>query len=89
MATAFAILPRKRSGAIKQFGLKVDNLSNELVSSVSSQLERDMENTRLQIVDSLSPLRNFYRTQYQKHEDSKSAIENIKNELESIKTSIP
>ena len=84
MATAFAILPRKRSNAMKEFSSKVDNLSNELIASISSQLGRDLDNVELQIVDSLSPLRNFYKTQRQKNLDSKEEIGKIKEKLKEL-----
>lgn len=84
MATAFAILPRKRSTAMKEFNSKVDNLSNGLIASISSQLSRDLDNVELQVVDSLSPLRNFYKTQRQKNLDSKEEIAKIKGKLAQI-----
>ena len=57
MATAFAILPKKRSDAMKEFSTKVDALIEEITSSVSSQLERDLDGIKMQVLDSLVPLR--------------------------------
>jgi len=88
MATAFAILPKKRSDTIKEFSSRVDDLTTELVSNLSSQLERDIDNLRLQITDSMSPLRNFYKTQRKKHEKAREDIKDIKKELKEIKTEL-
>lgn len=88
MATAFAILPRKRSNAMKEFSGKVDELSDELISSLHSQLDRDMDNLKLQISDSMSPLRNFYKTQKKKHEQSREEVKKIKAELQSIRSEL-
>ena len=88
MATAFAILPRKRSSAMKEFSAKVDSLSAELITSIKSQFTRDMDNVKLQIVDSMSPLRNFYKSEEQKLIDSREQIVFIKKKIEDIKESI-
>ena len=85
MATAFAILPKKRSNAMKEFSAKVDNLSTELITSIKSQFTRDMDNVKLQIVDSMSPLRNFYKAEEQKLIDSKEQIIFIKKKIKDIK----
>ncbi len=88
MATAFAILPKKRGNAMKEFSTTVDNLSTQLTANIKSQLERDMDNVELQVVDSLSPLKNFYKTQKQKHYESKNKLEQIKKELVNLKQSM-
>ena len=88
VATAFAILPRKRSNAMKEFSSKVDNLTAELTTSVKSQLVRDLDNVRLQVIDSVSPLRNFYRTEEQKLTESKEEIQKIKKKLSEIKATL-
>ncbi len=88
MATAFAILPKKRSSAMKEFSAKVDNLSTELLTSIRSQFTRDMDNVKLQIVESMSPLRNFYKAEEQKLIDSKEQIVFIKKKIKDIKESI-
>ena len=88
MATAFAILPRKRSSAMKEFSAKVDSLSAELITSIKSQFTRDMDNVKLQIVDSMSPLRNFYKAEEQKLIDSREQIVFIKKKIKDIKESI-
>lgn len=88
MATAFAILPKKRSNAMKEFSAKVDNLSTELITSIKSQFTRDMDNVKLQIVDSMSPLRNFYKAEEQKLTDSKEQIIFIKKKIKDIKESM-
>lgn len=88
MATAFAILPKKRSNAMKEFSNTVDNLSNQLTENIKSQLERDMDNVELQVIDSLGPLRNFYKTEKKKHYDSKNKLEEIKKELVKLKESM-
>ena len=88
MATAFAILPKKRSTAMKEFSAKVDSLSAELITSIRSQFTRDMDNVKMQIVDSMSPLRNFYKAEEQKLLDSKDQIVFIKKKIKDIKESI-
>ena len=88
MATAFAILPKKRSNAMKEFSAKVDNISSELITSIKSQFTRDMDNVKLQIVDSMSPLRNFYKAEEQKLIDSKEQIIFIKKKIKDIKESM-
>jgi len=88
MATAFAILPKKRSNAMKEFSAKVDNLSTELITSIKSQFTRDMDNVKLQIVDSMSPLRNFYKAEEQKLIDPKEQILFIKKKIKDIKESM-
>ncbi len=88
MATAFAILPKKRSGAMKEFTEKVDNLTVQLNNNIESQLIRDIENLKLQISDSLSPLRNFYKTQEQTHINSKENLEITRNEFIKLKKEI-
>jgi small GTP-binding protein len=88
MATAFAILPKKRRDTIKEFSTKVDGLIEELTSSISSQLERDFSGIRMQILDSLIPLKNFYKTQQKKLLDSKKRVEEIKVEFMQIRNSV-
>ena len=85
MATAFAILPKKRRDAMKEFSVKVDALIEELISGVSSQLERDFNGIKIQVTDSLLPLRNFYKMEMDKLSESKSAIAKIKTEFTDIK----
>ena len=84
VATAFAILPKKRRKAIKEFSEKVDQLTYEVVSSVASQEERDMDNLKIQILDSMMPIRNFYNMELEKIRDSVSKIEDIKKGLVNI-----
>ncbi|MGI9553374.1 MAG: dynamin family protein [Thermodesulfobacteriota bacterium] len=88
VATAFAILPRKRSNAMKEFSSKVDNLTKELTVSIKSQLTRDLDNVKLQVVDSISPLRNFFRTEEKKLIESNEEIEKIKKKLSEIKATL-
>lgn len=81
MATAFAILPKKRSTAMKEFSQKVDELTDELVSSLTSQMERDIDNVRLQIIDSFGTLRNFHASQKKKLEKSLAEAGEINSRL--------
>ncbi len=89
MATAFAILPKKRRDAMKEFNQKVDALIEELTSSVSSQLERDFEGISLQVTDSLVPLKNFYKIESEKLQESKKRVQDIREKIEAIKNSSP
>ncbi|MEW6145585.1 MAG: dynamin family protein [Thermodesulfobacteriota bacterium] len=79
MATAFAILPKKRRDAMKEFSCKVDALIEEMVSGVSSQLERDLSGIKIQVNDSLSPLRNFYKMEKQKLSESRVRVSELKS----------
>jgi small GTP-binding protein len=88
VATAFAILPRKRRNAMKEFSVKVDTLITELTSSMSSQLERDLDSIKLQILDSLIPLKNFYKTQQSKLLQSKRRVEDIGEKFTKINESV-
>ncbi len=88
MATAFVILPKKRKDAMKEFGTKVDTLIQELTSSVSSQLERDLDSIKMQILDSLIPLKNFYKSQQKKILESKKNIDGIEGRFMWIKNSV-
>lgn len=85
MATAFAILPKKRRDAMKEFSSKVDALIEEMISGVSSQLERDFEGIKIQVNDSLSPLRNFYKMEKQKLSESKERVNELKSGFTEIK----
>ncbi|MCI0482755.1 MAG: dynamin family protein [Candidatus Dadabacteria bacterium] len=85
MATAFAILPKKRRDAMKEFSGKVDALIEEMISGVSSQLERDFSGIKIQVSDSLSPLRNFYKTEKQKLSESKVRVSELKSKFGEIK----
>lgn len=85
MATAFAILPKKRRDAMKEFSSKVDALIEEMISGVSSQLERDFEGIKIQVNDSLSPLRNFYKMEKQKLSESKGRVNALKAEFARLK----
>lgn len=89
MATAFAILPKKRRGAMKEFNNKVDALIEDMTSSVSSQLKRDFDGISLQVTDSLVPLKNFYKIEAEKLEESKKRVLEIREKLEGIKNSSP
>jgi hypothetical protein len=84
MATAFAILPKKRRDAMKEFSGKVDALIEEMISGVSSQLERDFSGIKIQVSDSLSPLRNFYKMERQKLSESKVRVSGIKSKFGEI-----
>jgi len=88
MATAFAILPKKRRDAIKEFGTKVDTLIEELTGSVSSQFERDLDGIKMQILDSLIPLKNFYKTQEKKLLESKKRVERVHGKFGEIRDSV-
>lgn len=88
MATAFVILPKKRRDAMKEFGTKVDTLIQELTLNVSSQLERDLDSIKMQILDSLIPLKNFYKAQRKKLFESKKSIEEIEGKFAQIKDSL-
>jgi hypothetical protein len=81
MATAFAILPKKRRDAMKEFSGKVDALIEEMISGVSSQLERDLSGIKIQVNDSLSPLRNFYRMEQQKLSESRVRVSGLKSKF--------
>jgi small GTP-binding protein len=89
MATAFAILPKKRRDAMKEFNHKIDALIEGLTSSVSSQLERDFEGITIQVTDSLVPLKNFYKIEAEKLAESKKRVRDIREKIESIKNSSP
>lgn len=84
MATAFAILPKKRRDAMKEFSKKVDALIEELISGVSSQLERDFSGIKIQVMDSLVPLRNFYKMEKQKLSESKVRVTELKAKFSEI-----
>lgn len=84
MATAFAILPKKRRDAMKEFSGKVDALIEEMISGVSSQLERDFGGIKIQVSDSLSPLRSFYKMEKQKLSESKVRVSGIKSKFGEI-----
>ena len=86
MATAFAILPKKRRDAMKEFNQKVDALIEELTSSVSSQLKRDFDGISMQVTDSLVPLKNFYKIESEKLEESKKRVLDIKEKIELIRS---
>ncbi len=86
MATAFAILPKKRRDAMKEFNQKVDSLIEELTSSVSSQLKRDFDGITMQVTDSLVPLKNFYKMESEKLEESKKRVQDIKEKIEIIRS---
>ena len=88
VATAFAILPRKRRNAMKEFSVKVDTLITELTSSMSSQLERDLDSIKMQILDSLIPLKNFYKTQEAKLLQSKKRVKDIGEKFTKINKSV-
>ncbi len=85
MATAFAILPKKRRDAMKEFSVKVDALIEELISGVGSQLERDFSGIKIQVMDSLVPLRNFYKMEREKLSESKARVSEIKAKFGDIK----
>ncbi len=87
MATAFAILPKKRRDAMREFNQKVDALIEELTSSVSSQLKRDFDGISMQVNDSLVPLNNFYKIEAEKLEESKKRVKEIREKIESIRSS--
>lgn len=89
MATAFAILPKKRRDAMKEFNHKIDALIEELTSSVSLQLERDFEGISIQVTDSLVPLKNFYKIESEKLQESKKRVQDIREKIKSIKNSSP
>lgn len=88
MATAFAILPKKRRDAMREFNTKVDSLIEELTSSVSSQLDRDLTGIKMQVLDSLVPLRNFYQTEKSKLSESRQRVNQIKEKLTDINNSV-
>lgn len=88
VSTAFAILPRKRRNAMREFSAKVDTLIEELVSSISSQLERDLDGIKMQILDSLIPLKNFYKTQETKLQQSKNRVAEIGEKFTRINRSV-
>ncbi len=88
MATAFAILPKKRRDAMKEFSTKVDTLIEELTTSVGSQFERDLEGVKMEILDSLVPLKNFYKTQQKKLTESKKKVEEIESKFVEIKNKV-
>jgi len=85
MATAFAILPKKRRDAMKEFNHKVDALIEEMTSSVSSQLKRDFDGISIQVTDSLVPLKNFYKMESEKLEESKKRVQEIREKIEVIR----
>ena len=87
MATAFAILPKKRRDAMKEFNHKVDALIEEMTSSVSSQLKRDFDGISIQVTDSLVPLKNFYKMESEKLEESKRKVMEIREKIEIIRNS--
>jgi len=87
MATAFAILPKKRRDAMKEFNHKVDALIEEMTSSVSSQLKRDFDGISIQVTDSLVPLKNFYKMESEKLEESKRKVREIREKIEIIRNS--
>ncbi len=88
MATAFAILPKKRRDAMKEFSTKVDTLIAELTGSVGSQFERDLDGIKLQILDSLIPLKNFYKTQEKKLTESKHRVGEAEGKFREIRDSV-
>ncbi len=88
MATAFAILPKKRRDAMKEFSTKVDALIEEITTSVSSQLERDLDGIKMQVLDSLVPLRNFYQMEKGKLTESLGRVNDIKDKLTNISNSV-
>ncbi|MGH7889621.1 MAG: hypothetical protein ACRENF_03620, partial [Thermodesulfobacteriota bacterium] len=88
MATAFAILPKKRRDAMREFSTKVDTLIEELTRSVSSQFERDLDGIKLQILDSLIPLKNFYKTQQKKLIEARERVEDIESKFGEIRDGV-
>jgi len=54
----------------------------------SMDLERDFDGIRLQAMDSLMPLKNFYKMEREKLTASRSRIEELKIKLEEINKSV-
>ena len=71
---------------MKEFNQKVDSLIEELTSSVSSQLKRDFDGISMQVTDSLVPLKNFYKMESEKLEESKKRVQDIKEKIEIIRS---
>ncbi len=70
---------------MKEFSSKVDALIEEMISGVSSQLERDFGGIKIQVSDSLSPLRNFYKMEKQKLSESRGRVSVLKSRFGEIK----
>lgn len=74
---------------MKEFNHKVDALIEEMTSSVNAQLKRDFDGISLQVTDSLVPLKNFYKIETEKLQESKKRVQDIRVKIESIKNNSP
>ena len=72
---------------MKEFNHKVDALIEEMTSSVSSQLKRDFDGISIQVTDSLVPLKNFYKMESEKLEESKKRVQEIRERIDNIRKS--
>jgi methyl-accepting chemotaxis protein len=93
MATMIAalglfIIPARRRAAKADLNEKVTALRQQLIGSLRSQFEREIERSLQHINEAISPYTRFVRAERAKLLEMQSGLENIQSVLEQLKQRI-
>lgn len=87
-ALGLFIIPARRASAKKQMSMRISELRSQLVSSLRTQFEREMERGMLQINNAIAPYTRFVRGERAKLEETQSALADLDNQLVRLKAQI-
>ena len=87
-ALGLFIIPGRRRQAKAQMHTRIAELRTQLVESLRSQFEREIEHSVEQIHESIAPYTRFVRSEHGNLEEAKGGLAGIRNELKRMKDQI-
>jgi len=86
--TGFAILPLRRSQLRRSFNEKIGEIRTRLNGSIQSHFEREMSGTVEKLYESISPYRNFVRSEQEQFERLTKTLDRVDSTVETLKIEI-
>ncbi|KAL0489293.1 hypothetical protein AKO1_010617 [Acrasis kona] len=87
-ASSLYVIPYKRSQMRKAFAKSVDNMRNQLRSSMTQKFDSELDESISSIKSAISPYSQFVNVEYNKFKEQNNKMEQIKSNIEKLKTLI-
>ena len=84
-ALGLFIIPAKRRQAKQELRQKMVDMRSQLAQSLSNHFERELERSLQHIREAITPYTRFVRAEGEKMQQSQSALQHIKDELDGLK----
>jgi cytochrome c peroxidase len=82
------VIPARRRSAKKELTTKINELRNQLVSTLETQFEKEINQSINKITDAMAPYTRFIKSEHRKFDEEKSELDRIQKNLNQVKANI-